>query len=229
MDTLKFKDGIAGFDKAGLQKWHGVDCKDHKLFTDVDYFFNSYGHRSTVEPYGLKDYALVVGCSHTMGVGIKESQVYWNQLNLKMPIYNLGLSGSGNDLICRNIQNFLKKFTKPKIIIIQWTDPNRFNIQNERVGAWYTNKTLLDLFVYGEKAKYWEHLHSNILRPFLLENLNLQKVPVVEFGIQFKHKDFYKTEYPMYTWDYADTARDGIHGGPVSHSNLARWLTNFLL
>ena len=114
MDSLKFKDGIAGFEKTGLHKWHGIDNIEHTSYSDVDYFFNSYGHRTQLEPNTLKEYALVVGCSHTMGVGIKESQVYWNQLNLKMPIYNLGLSGSGNDLICRNIQNFLKKFTNQK-------------------------------------------------------------------------------------------------------------------
>jgi hypothetical protein len=223
---LKLTNNIFGFNKSGYSKWHGVDCNNHVNYEDVSYHFNNYGHRSQLDPTTLisNEYILIVGCSHTMGVGILESDIYFNKLNLTLPIYNLGLSGSGNDIICHNIQNFLKQFPSPNKIIIQWTDPNRFNIKKERVGSWYSG-SLSTLLAIGEEEKYWEHL-SNILRMYSLENIRLRSIPVIEFGIEFSHKVKISTEYKRYKWDYADTARDDLHGGPISHSNLASWISS---
>lgn len=228
--NLKIKNNILGFDKTGFYKFHGTDDKEVSEFSDVNYFFNSYGHRNSIEPDTLKEnnYVLISGCSHTMGVGLKETDVYWNHLNLNLPVYNIGISGSGNDLICRNISNFLKLFPRPKTIIIQWTDPNRFNFGKERVGAWYSEPSTIDLFLAGEKIGYWKHL-SNLMREMLLNDLLEKQIKVVEYGIRFSHKSFYDVEYPMYNWDYADTARDGVHGGPKSHSNLSNWLVSRFL
>ena len=89
---------------------------------------------------------MVMGCSHTVGVGVNKEDSYPMQLSKHygIPVYNLAIS-NGNIDVCR--LNFYKliesqifgKFNFPKFLVMQWPNPIRKIIwkskQHELVGS----------------------------------------------------------------------------------------------
>ena len=69
----------------------------HALFPEINYTLNSLGFRSELEYGDLEDnnFIPVFGCSHTVGVGIPEDWIWYNQLNESMPVFNCGVSSGG--------------------------------------------------------------------------------------------------------------------------------------
>ena len=97
----------------------------------ISYARNSLGHRSC-EPSFIsstkKHYILVIGDSFTEGTGLHYQDTYGSKLAEKtgLPVYNLGLAGTGNDTILHNLvawRNFMSQ--PPKILVIQWTQDYR--------------------------------------------------------------------------------------------------------
>ena len=235
------KNGLIGFtSKSVVLDWHGSDNletyeKNKKKYgeswvwatNNITYQFNSVGHRNVIDPEELTDYILVIGCSHTMGVGLPINYVYWNQLNLKYPIYNLGISGSGNDLIANNLAAWLRTVkTKPKLIICQWTEQNRFAFWHDniidRVGSWFNDPLVLKLFTSGVEVEYWKSVGIKF-RELMIDLVNAHSIPLIEFGVDFDFRPIKTDLYKMYRWQELDSARD-IHGGPESHAALAKWI-----
>ena len=90
---------------------------------EISYIRNSLGHREK-EPVDLDydNYALCVGCSITEGIALEVDTRYSNILRerLKIDTYNMGLSGTGNDVIAHNLIVWLSKAVKtPKFVVIQ--------------------------------------------------------------------------------------------------------------
>jgi len=231
--------GLIGFNtKSVLTHWHGSDnllnyenniTKYGESWpwanVDITYQFNSAGHRNIIDPANLTDYILVIGCSHTMGTGLPIDNVYWNQLNLKYPIYNLGISGSSNDLIATNLAAWLRAVKiKPKLIICQWTEENRFIYwkTTDRVGAWFTDPQIVKLFTSGVEVDYWKYVGIKF-RELILDLINAYNIPLIEFGLDFDFRPINNDLYKIYRWAELDFARD-IHGGPKSHAALASWI-----
>jgi hypothetical protein len=97
----------------------------------VSYVRNSLGHRSC-EPDFIKStkkpYILVVGDSFTEGTGLHYEEIYGSKLSAKvgLPVYNLGLAGTGIDTMLHNLvawRNYMAQ--PPKILVVQWTQDYR--------------------------------------------------------------------------------------------------------
>ena len=97
----------------------------------ISYVRNSLGHRSC-EPSFItstkKPYILVVGDSFTEGTGLHYEDTYGVKIAEKtgLPVYNLGLSGTGIDIMLHNLvawRNFISQ--PPKILVVQWTQDFR--------------------------------------------------------------------------------------------------------
>ena len=103
----------------------------HYANNPISYVRNSLGHRSCEPNFIInskKHYILVVGDSFTEGTGLHYEDTYGSKLAEKtgLPVYNIGLAGTGNDTILHNLvawRNFMAQ--PPKILVIQWTQDYR--------------------------------------------------------------------------------------------------------
>jgi hypothetical protein len=242
--SLIKQNGIIGFNYVNTTRlWFGTDDLNNfnqqitKLgknwpwqHSDISYSFNKLGHRTQLNPDELENnnYILVAGCSHTQGVGLPIESVYWNHLPFTCPIYNMGIAGSGNDLISANIAAWLRAFPnkKPKLIVCQRTENNRFFLWKDldRVGVWFNNPKGIDLLLAGKELEYWQSL-GNQFRELMLDIVHLNNIPIIEFGLDFDFRPIENPVYKTYRWQELDQARD-IHGGPRSHSAFADWIKN---
>lgn len=201
----------------------------------VLYNRNSLGHRC-MELDDLNDnFILFTGCSLTEGVGValEDSYAYKLAKSLSIDYYNLGLAGSGADLLCENLSKWFANIKRmPRLVIIQWPAPNRyyhwFAEGLTPVGAWidvrnnivsdevkratkydFVNDKVIKEFVSASDAGYFEHF-SNVLRTTTLNFLDCLGVPYIEFT---------DDEIPK-----LDVGRDLIHPGVKSNTALADWL-----
>ena len=205
----------------------------------VFYNRNSLGHRCKELDDLDSDFILFIGCSLTEGVGValEDSFTYKLSQQLGLDYYNLGLAGSGADLLCENLSKWFSSIKKiPKLVVIQWPAPNRhyqrFDEGLTPVGAWiavrngmvsdevkketkydFVNDKVINEFVSACDAGYFEHF-SNVLRTTTLNFLDCMKIKYIEF---------FDEDFPK-----LDVGRDLIHPGTVSNDQLARKLRSII-
>jgi len=193
--------------------------------------YNSNGHRSKdIKDLKLDNYILFAGCSHTEGYGLEIEEVYPHHVSsaLNMDYYNLGVGGSGCDVMFYNLMTWLFKYQhKPKLIVLQWSFPLRFarmhddgdpeHVQTE--GSWSEDKQA-SFAITGERIGYFP------LRTRLYYNITKQlNIPVV--NITFNHFNI-KSVKDFISMQEHDKARDGMHLGPLSHKSLAHNIVNHI-
>lgn len=230
----------------------GADSKNHfedSLKTQPDdweyrtkrvlYKRNSLGHRCKELSELDDNFILFIGCSLTEGVGVALEDTFTYKLaqELEMDYYNLGLAGSGADLLSENLSLWFKNIKKiPKLIIIQWPAPNRhyqkFQEGLTPVGAWiaerydlvpesvkkatkydFVNEDIIEQFVTACDAGYFEHYY-NVLQTITRNYLSLLNVPYIEFTDE---------EIPR-----VDVGRDLIHPGTKSNQQLSLYLRSII-
>jgi len=201
----------------------------------VYYNRNSLGHRCK-ELSELNDsFILFIGCSLTEGVGVALEDTFTYKLaqELDMDYYNLGLAGSGADLLSENLAMWLGNIDKkPKLVVLQWPAPNRYYKEFHEgltpVGAWiaarydsvsddvkratkydFVNNEVIRNFVDACDAGYFEHFHK-VLRTVTTTYLDLLGIPYIEFS----DNDFPKL----------DVGRDLLHPGIKSNAELVKIL-----
>jgi hypothetical protein len=178
---------------------------------------------------------LFIGCSLTEGVGVALEDTFAYKLSqeLDMDYYNLGLAGSGADLLSENLSMWLGNIgKKPKLVVLQWPAPNRYYKEFHEgltpVGAWiaarydsvsddvkratkydFVNNEVIRNFVDACDAGYFEHFHK-VLRTVTTTYLDLLKIPYIEFS----DNDFPKL----------DVGRDLLHPGIKSNAELVKLL-----
>ena len=143
-----------------------------------DYKRNSLGHRTPkeIDELDLDNYILTIGCSHTEGIGLPIENTYSYELSkkLKCDYYNLGLSGSGIDIMMHNLTVWFATVKKhPKLLVIQYPDVARFSTINEAqtainmtaehamIDPWTINtpglsKIQESFIMSGEKIQYFD-------------------------------------------------------------------------
>lgn len=205
----------------------------------VLYNRNSLGHRCTELETLKDDFVLFIGCSLTEGVGVALEDTFTYKLaqDLGLDYYNLGLAGSGADLLCENLSKWFLNIKKvPKLVVIQWPAPNRyyqrFTDGLTPVGAWiavrngivsdevkqatkydFVNEEVINNFVNASSAGYFEHF-STVLRTTTLNFLNCLGIKYIEFTDE---------EFPK-----LDVGRDLIHPGTQSNTQLALFLRSII-
>ena len=189
-------------------------------FIGADFGYNSLGHRCReLVELDLDNYILFTGCSHTLGEGLAIEQTFpfITSTILKTDYYNLGLSGSGIDVVLYNLWqwfSFVKK--KPKILFVQLPDYTRFcsiiddtdNIIPR--GNWDTTvqKFIVDGLDNGFLAAR---------KRMVISQLNALDIPIVKFthGSTIPYID---DDIRM---EHLDYAQDRVHSGIESHKIFA--------
>lgn len=97
----------------------------------LSYEYNSWGYRcKEFDDIKDKDFALVLGCSNTEGVGLCYEDMWANKLGEKLgiEILNLGMGGTGIDFQTYNtflIHDYFMKINRfPRFVVHQW--PSRY-------------------------------------------------------------------------------------------------------
>lgn len=196
----------------------------------ISYIRNSNGHRcAEVNDIDLTNYILYVGCSHTEGIGLELEKTYPYILSksLNCDYYNLGVGGSGIDILLHNlIVWFGTVKSKPKLVIIQWPfwaryarftrEPTNSILHTTPIST--VGGTADPTLMEGEGVHFFktiEHL-AKIKINYMIN------VPIFNIGLSnypsFTNEDFF-------IFDKLDNARD-LHLGIESHDNLASKLYN---
>ena len=135
--------------------WHYKNTAENFPY-DID----QYGFRNnhSLSEVTNSQYIATVGCSHTMGIGISYEETYSHQIERTtgIPVINLGLGGSSNEISFFNIMWLLSNFNRPKVIVFQRTGISRFPIKDGEhrlyfagpwVGTWSDEYKDLEKFI----------------------------------------------------------------------------------
>lgn len=191
----------------------------------ISYIRNSNGHRcKEITDIDLSNYILFAGCSHTEGIGLELENTYPYLLSklLNCDYYNLGVGGSGIDVLLHNLivwSGTVKQ--KPKLVVVQWPfwaryarftrEPTNATLESTLISTVSGKKdpTLME----GEEVHYFktvEHLARIKIKHMI-------DVPVINVGLSY-YPSFMTDDFV--TFDHSDNARD-FHMGIESNKNLA--------
>lgn len=192
------------------------------------YKYNNEGHRcKDIKDIDLDNYILFTGCSHAEGVGLEleKSYPYIISKVLNMDYYNLGLGGTGIDVVEYNLLTWLSLVKKkPKILIIQWPDYSRF------IGINYGYKNLIPKGTWTKEPETDKFMVSAEMSGFYkarsLFALNLIKQVYNINTYCINIADLSRYDITSKTWKKIDVARDLCHFGMKSHQLLADTFLN---
>lgn len=202
------------------------------LTSKIEYKFNSDGYRTKEYSSLDKDFVLAFGCSHTEGVGLRNEDVWINNLCDKIGIdrCNLGKGGSGPDIQYINTLQYIKnKYPMPKLVIYQWPQSVRksFGYYEDGVHALEHYSTLskhrsrdYKWFVGRYSAEPGEYMINNYIH-YTQSNMlwKMLGVPVVNwtFAPDFELPGIFQPE----TRHDHKLARDMAHNGIKDHHSIA--------
>ena len=228
--------------------WYPMDTEEHfdslpqqgphyKFNKDnVRYTLNSYGYRSLYEPTASEHFTvLVIGDSHTFGIGLDDKQVWPSQfqklLQQQYPrcrIINMSLPGGSNDYIARIIYTCLK-IIQPDCVIPVYTYPNRREAIWDSGLMWQLNTSVPKnpvqseyeefqswFMTINEHTDYYNQMKNHIFIESICKDVILIASHVIKLGM-FQH--FLASEI-----GYCDVARDCKHYGPIVHRKFAYYL-----
>jgi hypothetical protein len=238
---IHFNGNFVGYKPNTVSKFCGSDNEEKlnkhlKVHTedwyyrnvDITYNYNKNGHRcKNIEEIDLDNYILFSGCSHVEGVGVEleKSFPYLVADELGIDYYNLGLGGSGIDVMTYNLVSWLNTVKKlPKAVVIMWTYEARFAIihpnkltfhlpgnTNPRSGK-FMNMTDAGRFMgLGNDIDYFNS--KKIFNSKMVKSCYSETTL-----IELETDDFV----------YYDSARDLMHYGIISQQILAKKILNKL-
>lgn len=180
----------------------------------IYYERNSLGHRCKDINRLEKDFILFLGCSITEGVALALEDTYSFVLAKQLDIdyYNLGIGGSGIDLLSLNLSLWFSKIKKiPKLIVIQWPEVyRRFEVEGDDIlllGSWTKSKNFNNEILGNSFDHYY----------YVLKNITISQIE--SLGIQYVDFDIREIKY-------LDHARDLKHPGIKSNQEISTLLYN---
>jgi hypothetical protein len=192
--------------------------RDNKITYDI----NKHGHRSrNIEDIDLDNYILFTGCSHTEGVGLELEKTfpYLVANALEMDYYNLGLGGSGIDIMAHNLMVWIHTVKKlPKALVIMWPQTTRFAVLENKVTEIFslevpsctTSSKIEKFMTMGEEIRFFETV-----------SVRSKKLIDTAYDCKIIHPG-----WEMLGGD--DKARDLSHAGIQSNQNVADYLVRQL-
>lgn len=174
------------------------------------YKFNEHGFRS--DSFTMKDGAMFLGCSLTMGIGIpwESTWPYLVSQRLGLACWNLGQGGGSSDTLFRLAYNWIPRL-HPRMVIVMYPAEERFEILEG-----HTSNVLMPqapYVTYHNFYKTWITTESNGWLNKTCNSLALQrlceraKIPLYEFT----HLDICRWGTPES--GFLDYARDLMHPG----------------
>lgn len=226
-----------------------ISWKYHR--NQIQYRYNNAGHRSEDLHVTNEKYILFTGCSITEGIGLANEELFANNVasNFGMLSYNLGLGGSGPDLMSLNLSLWLQQHNKPQAVVVQWPEPNRRLLVHNHadanaLGPWVLDAPVLKGYAYEhelrEEIPKFKSLimsdavqhYSDVIRATVTTMLKLAKIPYVELFIKDYNNLVSTHEETLPTVLYADApddfARDLSHPGTQWHYYVANRITSKL-
>ncbi len=195
------------------ESWEYYDSLD-----TLTYKYDEYGFRNHhfLQDIHDKPYIVTIGCSHTMGTGIHHEDTYSYQLEklAGIPVYNMGLGASSNEVSFFNLVWLLTNFNPPKIIVFQKTGIDRFPLISQNSittfnGPWSNEETIGNFIVLSYMLEY------NKTKSLMLESMLSQLTK--SFGVSS-----YIIPIKMFLMLSANkSARDLEHGGKTFNKLLA--------
>lgn len=196
------------------------------LKTNLNYFSeqiiyksNSFGYRT--HDCLPKDYILALGCSHTYGTGLHESERYTNLLEneIQLPVVNLGAPGTGINFILLNLLRLIySNYTKPKVVLCQFPNVARLTLPKSTSGKLCVlpqDKTFSVLYKDDSISA-----HSEICYQIILDMLKREKIKLVSF---YFWESLGQTQIKV-----IDQARDLDHPGPKTNVAIKNYILDKL-
>lgn len=212
---LLYREHIANTDKRKMLEKLGWDKHN------PTYEINRNGFRS---PEFKKDEPNIVflGCSHTVGVGVKLSDTFSHLVSQSLGLqnYNLGKGGGSNQTAFRLGHYWIPKL-KPKIVVLMSPDRSRSEI--------IMDDAPINLGVHSKDSEsgLWPYLRlhmqhdENLRLDFLAHTLALEKLST-DVGARFIGLECPHDLKIADQWRGLDLARDLSHSGPITHELTAR-------
>jgi hypothetical protein len=221
--------------KSEKVKWISTDCYENFIknqptnYTEdsITYDFNSHGFRTReFELNSRKKNVLFLGCSHTMGVGLRDTEVWTHHVSqifneMEYNCYNLGIGGASGDTVARLLTNSIN-YVHPIIVFIFWPALARFEryYQNQTAAS-LTTELLADqtrdvVEIYCDAHCYNLYQKNQLIVDLLAD---LHKFTAVSLASDKFLKNVLEKEYPD-----ASTirlARDNMHWSPAIHQDIA--------
>jgi len=221
--------------KSEKVKWISTDSYENFIknqptnYTEdsITYDFNSHGFRTReFELNSDKKNVLFLGCSHTMGVGLRDTDVWTHHVTqifdeTEYNCYNLGVGGSGGDTVARLLTNSID-YIHPTVVFVLWPSAARFEwyFQTEsRVGVkprMLTNhqpRAIVDL--YSDAHCHNLYCKNKLIVNLLTQLYNFKVVSLKEGDV------FTMIRNKKYSSEQVQAARDCMHWGPLIHQGIA--------
>ena len=194
---------------------------------DLTYDLNNHGFRCP--PFEdidhRKQQIMVLGCSYTFGIGLRQEQLWHEHLRLAFSdettqIWNLGVPGYSNDAITRLAWRFLE-YIRPAMIFVQWTHFHRREYVRDDNSLWRILTNNPRFWNDGSDAyKAFFSMHNDFNDQYCFEkNLALLSNIAKAYRITFEYETI--NNFPS-----MDKARDDEHPGPDSHKLFAVQIYN---
>lgn len=204
----------------------GQSWKYYDTAESLTYDYDNFGFRNyyNLEEIQYNPYIVTVGCSHTMGTGLFQHETYSHRLEklLGMPVYNMGLTASSNEVSAFNLIWLLTNFNAPKVIVFQKTGIDRFPIIAPKsgvvfAGPWFTadndyTRNMRDVMVASDELGY------NQTKFRMLESMLTQIAKKLDTPIFFLTNEI--IEMP----EFDNQSRDRLHGGAEFNQYLAEYV-----
>jgi len=220
--------------KSEKVKWIGTDTYETFIknqppnYTEdsIIYDFNSHGFRTQeFELNSNKKNVLFLGCSHTMGVGLRDTEVWAHHVSqffdkTEYNCYNLGIGGGSSDTVARLLTNSIN-YIHPKLVFILWPPLIRFEryCQPEHY-AWVIHEVLAQqsrdiVNLYTDAQCYNLYCKNKLVVDLLKRLYNFEVVSMQEADVCVLQIE------KGYTQKETHAARDCQHWSPGLHQDIA--------
>jgi hypothetical protein len=204
----------------------------------IDETLTKFIHDWPLPDAPIEDSFVVLGCSHTTGVGLQNSEAYPSLLSdhYQLPVYNLAV-GNGNADVCKlnMYQLQLAQEKRPKFIVIQWPNPIRKIIWHERKNDIFGvleninngSDTFRQLVAVSQLQFYLDWVYSISGINSLCRSVGVPVVHIYLDQIEQRFKDALANDMTVHlhcdekepgrTWFFDNGASDGMHHSLQCH------------
>jgi hypothetical protein len=176
--------------------------------------------------------ALVLGCSHTAGVGVREDQCYASLLadHYQLRVINCAVPGNNSDQCLQSLVAQLKN-SCPAWVIAQWPNPIRRTVWNQTrptLENIHNASTAFRALLAAGAANFYEPWIQNIITAdtlcklagvpvvhILLEDLEPEYVQRLQDNNIVLHRD---QKIPDHTWLFDSNGSDNLHHSAECHA-----------